>query len=281
MTILRTTGILLILMISLVLTAGCTSLTDEKNLSVNTSQTPGQSAASYRVTLHQPVAQSDYIKMDTDIYNIGEVVEFTVTNDGSGTLDCAGNPPSFSVKFQGINGVWVTRMGTEKPNETTKSSLEPGKSTQVYRFVTTGWDPSRYRIVHDCGIEREILIRALPVATLAPTACPTDNASNTTPWIKIDPIVDQYVARPFAIMGTTNLPAGHELNYTIFSILSPEPALSINPEGSFTTIVQEGSCGTNTWSAMGEIQATGEFFIGITDTERNVSAIKRFAVLSP
>jgi hypothetical protein len=281
MTLLRTTIIMLIIAVSLVLTAGCTSLTSEKNLSVNTSQTPGLSAASYRVSLHQPVVQSDYIKMDTDIYNIGEVVEFTVINDGSGMLDCAGDPPSFSVKFQGINGVWATRMGTEKPNETTKSSLGPGKSTQVYRFVTTGWDPGRYRIVQDCGVEREILIRALPAATPTPTACPTVNASNTTPWIKIDPIGDQYAARPFTILGTTNLPAGQELKYTIFSVQSQDQAISVDPKGSFTTIVQAGSCGINTWSAMGEIQATGEFFIGITDIERKTSAIKRFSVFSP
>jgi hypothetical protein len=281
MTLLRTTVIVLILAVSLVLTAGCTSLTDEKNMSVNTLPTPGLSAASYRVSLHQPVVQSDYIKMDTDIYNIGEVVEFMVTNDGSGVLDCAGDPPSFSVKFQGINGVWATRMGTEKPNDTTKSSLGPGASTQVYRFVTTSWDPGRYRIVHDCGVEREILIRSLPSATLTPTACPTVNASTITPWIKIDPIGDQYAARPFTILGTTNLPAGQELKYTFFSVRSQDQAISVDPEGSFTTLVQAGICGINSWSAMGEIQATGDFFIGVTDTERKTSAIRRFSVFPP
>ena len=281
MTSLSTTILIFLLAGSLILTAGCSSLPEEKNINVTPLPALGIPAASYRVTLHQPVVQSDYLKMDTDIYNIGEVVEFTVTNEGPGILDCAGDPPSFSVKFQGINGVWATRMGTEKPNETTKSSLGPGASTQVYRFVTTGWDPGRYRIVHDCGVEREILIRSLPAATPMPSACPAVNASNATLWIKIDPVGDQYIASPFTIRGSTNIPAGQELKYTIFSISSPKPTLSINPEGSFTTVVQEGSCGINTWSAMGEIHATGEFFVGITNAERNVSAIRRFTVLSP
>ncbi len=161
-TLLRTIGILLILAFSLVIIAGCSSIASEKNPDSSTSQTPGQPAASWQVTIHQPYAQSDYIKMDTDIYNIGEVVEFTVTNDGSQSLDCAGAPPSFSVKFQAVNGVWATRMGTEKPNESAKYTLAPGASTQVYRFVTTGWDPDRYRIVSDCGVVREFILRPVP-----------------------------------------------------------------------------------------------------------------------
>lgn len=281
MTLLRTTFILFILGIIIAFTAGCLDVPELKNPDANASQTPGQQVASYHLTLRQPVAQSDYIHMDTDIYNIGEVVEFTVTNDGSGTLDCAGDPPSFSVNFQAGNGMWATRMGTGKPDDSVKKPLAPGASTQVYRFVTTSWDPGRYRIVHDCGIEREILIRALPVTRATESSCPALNETNMTPWIRIDPPGDQYANNPFTIYGTTNLPAGQELKFTIFSVLSGEDTRSIDNEGAFTTVVKEGSCGINTWSALGEIQATGEFFIAITDTGRNTSAIKRFSVLSP
>jgi len=279
MTPFRTTGILFLLVLIITLLAGCTSFTDEKNPNVNVSLTPGQSVTSYHATLHQPDARSDYVKMDTDIYNIGEVVEFVVTNDGSRTLDCSGNPPTFSVKFQPGHGTWATRMGSEKPNESEKSPLMPGASTQVYRFVTTGWDPGRYRIVHDCGLEREILIRSLPAAIPAAT-CPV-NASNTTPWIIIDTIDDQYAARPFTIQGTTNFPAGQEIQYTIFSVTSENTTSSPGDRDFFTTAVQEGSCGTNTWSALGEIQATGEFFIRVSDTGRNATATKRFTVFPP
>ena len=160
--------LLIVLLIGVILTAGCSSILNEKNSGTNTSQTSVQPAASWQVTIHQPYAQSDYIKTDTDIYNIGEVIEFTVTNDGSRSLNCAGNPPSFSVKFQAVNGVWATRMGTEKPNETVKSTLAPGNSTQVYRFVTTGWDPDRYRIVSDCGVVREFILRPVPALGTMP-----------------------------------------------------------------------------------------------------------------
>jgi uncharacterized membrane protein len=268
----------------ILLIAGCSTLSSEKNSGINTSQntsqTPGQSLASYKATINQPDARSEYVKMDTDIYNIGEVVEFTVTNDGRSALSCAGDPPFFSVTFQAPNGAWATRMGTGTVNETVKSSLSPGASTQVYRFITTSWEPGRYRILHDCGVEREILVR--PLVTLAPTpvACPPVNASNSTPWIAIDPIGNPHISRSFTIQGTTNIPAGQELKYTIFPAVAQDPAQPKESIGYFTTVVQEGSCTSNTWSTEGEIQATGEFVIWISDTGRNTTAIKRFTVVS-
>jgi hypothetical protein len=165
--------LLIVLLIGVILTAGCSSILNEKNSGTNASQTSVQPAASWQVTIHQPNVQSDYIKMDTDIYNIGEVIEFTVTNNGSHSLSCAGSPPSFSVKFQAVNGIWATRMGTEKPNETVKSTLAPGTSTQVYRFVTTGWDPDRYRIVSDCGVFREFILRPVPALVKMPEDLPS------------------------------------------------------------------------------------------------------------
>ena len=131
-------------------------------------QPEDQIASSSKVTLHQPDATSAYIHADTDIYNIGEVVEFTVTNDGSRTLPCAGDPPSFSVKYQGVNGAWVTRMGYETPDTSKKSSLAPGASTTTYRFITGGWDPGRYRIVHDCGVVREFILKPNPALAATP-----------------------------------------------------------------------------------------------------------------
>ena len=266
------------LAMALAITAGCTAPAGTINTSENAPAAPATIAASYVATLNQPNTQSGYLKMDTDIYNAGEVVGFTVTNDGTGTLACAGNPPSFSVKFQAGNGLWVTRMGTEKPNASETSSLAPGASTQEYRFVTTGWDPARYRIVHDCGVEREFLVRASPVVTPAPVTCPAGNITNASLWVTIDPPGDQYVARSFTLQGTTNVPAGQALNFTIFSVLSDDEDPALSNEGLFSTVVEEGSCGTNTWSATGEIQATGDFFIWIADAGRNVTAIKRFTV---
>jgi hypothetical protein len=169
--------VLALLATGVVLIAGCTSLSGDLNETAVTPVTPGESVPSYVVTLHQPDTRSENIRMDTDLYNIGEVVQFTVTNRGSGTLHCAGYPPSFSVKFQGINGAWITRLGPEKPNATQTSSLEPGKSTQVYAFVTSGWEPGRYRIVHDCGVVREFILRPVP-AIATETRIPV-NATQT------------------------------------------------------------------------------------------------------
>ena len=166
----RATVLLLMLAIIIVITTGCSFFTKP---GTNTSQTSSRPYASWQVTIRQPDAQSDYIKMDTDIYNIGEVIEFTVANDGSHPLSCTGNPPSFSVKFQAVNGAWATRMGTEKPNDSVKSTLAPGSSTQVYRFVTTGWDAGRYRIVSDCGPVREFILRPVPALGTMPEDLPS------------------------------------------------------------------------------------------------------------
>jgi hypothetical protein len=173
MNLYRTIAIPIILIAVIIITAGCTSPSHGGNETSSAQPAGNQIAASYKVTISQPDAMSAYIHADTDIYNIGEVVEFTVINDGSRTLDCAGDPPSFSVKYQGINGAWVTRMGYETPDTSKKSSLAPGASTTTYRFITTGWDPGRYRIVHDCGVVREFILRPIP----APAATPGEPVS--------------------------------------------------------------------------------------------------------
>ena len=272
-------GLIILIALFFVASAGCTAPAGPTNATESATVPPGTMAASYRATLNQPEAQSGYIVMDTDIYNEGEVVEFSVTNRGTAALTCAGNPSAFSVTFQGINGLWATKMGSAQPNETEKTTLAPGSSTQVYRFVTSGWEPGRYRIVHDCGIVREILVRPLATPQPTPTLCLVTNAS-AVPVITIDPIGDQPANTPLTITGTTSIPAGQELRYMIVPAQSDNPFGSVNPDDFFTSVVQEGSCGTNTWSAMGEIQATGDFFIAITDTNRTATAIKRFSVIA-
>lgn len=264
------------LAMALAITAGCTAPAETINTSENTTSVPVTITSSYRATINQPDALSGYVKMDTDIYNIGEVVEFTVTNDGHSTLSCAGDPPSFSVTSQTPGGSWATKMGSGEPNRTTLTTLGPGESTPRNAFVTTGWEPGRYRIVHDCGVEHEFLLRALPV-TPAPEVCPENNATITDPAISIDPIGDQYVNRLVAIHGTTTLPASEELKYSIFPASSPEETQGTSDY--FTTIVQEGSCGENTWSAEGVIMETGDYVIWISDSGRNTTAIRRFTVL--
>ncbi|MCK9580786.1 MAG: hypothetical protein M0Q92_10110 [Methanoregula sp.] len=269
---------LFILILCLIITTGCTSPADTIGATANNTPDGKQIMSAYQQSVSQPDITSDFIRMDTDIYNAGEVVEFVVTNNGLLPLTCSNTPPDFRVTFQAGNGRWATKMGPDVPVPGNISHLQKGESTRVYRFISTAWDAGRYRIVSDCGVERDFLIRVLPTPAPTATPCSVNNTADTTPWIKIDPIDDQYDARPFTIHGTTNLPVRQELQYTIFSALDKDQAASLEPLGSFTTFVEEGSCGTNTWNAMGEIQATGDFFIGISDTEKKATAIKRFSV---
>ena len=271
------TIVLCLLLAAGILCAGCTSGTPGAASNSSAPQAAAQSPAGYQVTIAQPDAESGYIRMDSDVYNAGEVVEFVVTNNGLLPLECSPSPPEFHVVFQTGSGKWATKMGLDSPAKGNTSFLQSGESTKTYRFVSTGWEAGRYRIVSDCGPEREILVRV--PATPAPTAtpCPVNLSANKTPWIRIDPIPDQKMGQPFTIRGTTNLPAGTVLRYTISPVATqqnPKPA----PAGSFTTPVVAGSCGTNTWSAMGEIQVAGNFFIGIEDKEGKATAIKRFSI---
>lgn len=293
---------LAVILIATLLTAGCSSFANEPAADNGTVQAPSPSSASWKVILRQPDGMADYVKMDTDVYNIGEVVGFTVTNDGTAALSCAGSPPSFSVKFQTPHGTWATKMGKDEPDDSASSSLAPGASTQEYRFVTGGWEPGRYRIVHDCGVEREILLRAVPspvatpAATVAapapsaaataspsasPAACPIGNATVTKPWIWIDNISSPAAYAPFTIHGTTTLPAGQDLIYTIFTVDSSDADTSLVEQAKFHTSIREGSCGVNTWSASGEIQATGTFAIAIEGENQTPSAIRQFTVIAP
>jgi hypothetical protein len=273
--------IVCIILALMLMGSGCTWLTGDEPADSNSSLEKTQVPASYRITLAQPDARADYIRMDSDVYNAGEVVEFVVTNNGLLPLSCTSTHPDFRVIFQTSSGRWAAKMGPDVPVLGNTSYLQKGTSTQVYRFITEGWEAGRYRIVSDCGPEREFLIRVLPTPAPTPTACPEIRGSDSMPWIRIDPISEQYTSRMFTIRGTTSFSAGTELRYTIFSVLTKEKADSLDPRGSFVTVVEEGSCGINTWNAMGEIQATGEFFIGITDAGRNTTAIQRFRVVLP
>jgi hypothetical protein len=276
------TLLLLLLLVCILCTAGCTMPFAAGNRSAN----PADNAtlaplAKYKLTLAQPEDSAKLIKMDTDVYNLGEVVEFVIVNEKTSDLSCTNNPPSFSVRYQKGTGQWVTRMGVENPVPGTTMTLKPGESTAPYRFVTTGWAPGRYRIVSDCGVSREILLRALTPVTPKATTCPP--AGNTVPYIRVHSISDQYVGKPFTIAGTTSLAAGEELRYSIFAIAPATDNATKNITSarlvSSTTTVSGGSCGINTWSVDGVIGISGDFFIGISNNANTVSAVRRFTVL--
>jgi hypothetical protein len=264
---------LMIVIVCILITSGCTSLFDQIN-QTNTTPSLQQFPASYKVTIAQPDGSSKSIKMDTDVYNIGEVVEFFVINEGAGTLQCLNDPPTFSVKFQTGSGKWATRMGKDNPVETNKTYLEHGKSTQIERFITTGWEPNRYRIVSDCGVYREILLR--PAPTPVPTVCP--QKVNEALWVRINPIDGQYADKKFSIQGTTNRAAGEELKYLVFPSGMLPKDLNQGGEKPLSTKVSEGVCGENVWSVEVNEKIPQEYFIMISAGSLNGTAIRRFTV---
>jgi len=269
---------LLLLLVCILCTAGCTLPSAADNLTANTSDSPAPvSIAKYQLTLAQPEDSARLVKMDSDVYNLGEVVEFVVTNEKNHDLSCSNNPPSFSVRYQKGNGQWVTRMGEENPIPGNTTKLKPGESTAPYRFVTDGWTPGRYRIVTDCGVSREILLHALPLVTPVVTICPP--AGNTSPSIRVNTVSDKYAGESFKIDGITNLPAGEELGYSIFAIMPGTTNITTTKLVSSTTTISAGNCGTNTWNVEGVIEIPGDYFIGISNRSNTVSAVKRFTVL--
>ena len=77
-----TTPALIIVMLCLFQLAGCTSLYQQNNQIPNSPPDIQQFPSSYQVTIAQPDLTSKSIKMDTDVFNIGEVVEFYMVNEG-------------------------------------------------------------------------------------------------------------------------------------------------------------------------------------------------------
>lgn len=272
------TFLILLLLACILCTAGCTMPFVADNQTTGTSNTTSQqSIAKYKLTLAQPEDSAKLIKMDTDVYNLGEVVEFVVTNENNHDLSCSTDPPSFSVRYQMGTGQWVTRMGEENPAPGNTTKLKHGESTSPYRFVTAGWAPGRYRIVSDCGVSREILLRALPSVTTAGPACPPN--ANTSSYIRVNAVSDQNAGDTFTISGTTNLAVGEELRYSVFAVGTSTGNITAAKLISSTAVVSAGSCGINTWSVYGEIQIPGDYFIGISNGANTVSAVRRFTVL--
>ena len=107
---------ILLLLACILCTAGCTQLSDGNNSTTGTSDTSDPlSIAKYKLTIAQPEESAKLVRMDTDVYNIGEVVEFVITNEKNHDLSCSDNPPSFSVRYQKGTGQWITRMGERTP----------------------------------------------------------------------------------------------------------------------------------------------------------------------
>ena len=109
----------------------------------------------------------DSVRIDANIYNVGEVVEFSVVNESPGTGKCADNPCSYRVARLVKNESWqVLRTPIVTMLPYFDSTYYEG-SCQPMHFATTNWIPGRYRIQYRCGIFQEFVIREMPMVTAA------------------------------------------------------------------------------------------------------------------
>jgi len=158
-----------IFIVFLILVAGCTTTPVSENRTAGASTpniTPSAvlgSNSSCQGTYSQPdyPVHPDFIKMDSEVYNQGEVIEFYLVNEGAETLTCNNTPPSFSIFRQTENKSWEIQSEFEETRSPIISYLKPGESTRSQRITTTNLLPGRYNVVFDCGVSREFEIRSL------------------------------------------------------------------------------------------------------------------------
>lgn len=167
MTPFRVTFALLLVMVAVLLAAGCAGQqVAVENRTTPVTQTIQESKPLYNGTIAQPDStHPEYIKMDADVFNVGEVVEFYMINEGSEILTCANWQPSYSVLLLLDNGTRqrVADSGVVQP---AISYIKPGSVTPHYRIETTGWEPGRYLIRFDCNaVSREFILREIPQVT--------------------------------------------------------------------------------------------------------------------
>ncbi|MFA5211847.1 MAG: hypothetical protein WC406_00785 [Methanoregula sp.] len=160
-----------IIIICILIVTGCTTkpvLDNQTSASTSpiTSPTTQPSKALYKVTIAQPNStHPEFIKMDADVYNQGEVIEFYLKNEGNDSLICMGDFSRYRMYYKEITGSWKYLPGPIEPRPAitvvpTRSEMAPGSSTKVFRLITTGWVPGRYMIQFDCmGISRQFEIR--------------------------------------------------------------------------------------------------------------------------
>lgn len=160
------------------LVTGCITKPVPDNRSALISQTttapaPLKSIALYKVTIAQPIgSQAEYITMDSDVYNSGELIEFSLLTDNLITEPCKGDISSFRVFFKSTNGFWEELPGPFEayhpyaaPQPASTAFSGPGPSIPEYRIVTTGWAPGYYRIQSDClQAAHEFLLRNMTFA---------------------------------------------------------------------------------------------------------------------
>jgi hypothetical protein len=171
------TAIFYVVLMVMVLSMGCMTTQVSSNQSgvvtqLTTALKTPKSIALYSVTIPQPEnSNSDLIQLDSDIYNLGEVIDFSLITDRNATLPTGCDILSFRVFIRNTDGIWKEIPGPfranipyRSPQPASTSYPGPGPSIPEYRLVTTGWIPGYYKIQSDClRASHEFILRDIPL----------------------------------------------------------------------------------------------------------------------
>lgn len=149
--------------VCILLVAGCMTTPALENQSGTSTQitvtpTMQQSKALYKVTIAQPDgSHAEFIRMESDVYNLGEVIDFSLVTDKNAPLPTGCDLLSFRVFFRNTDGIWKELPGTFRANVPSRTPgpastrfTGPEPSIPEYRLDTTGWIPGYYKIQSDC-----------------------------------------------------------------------------------------------------------------------------------
>jgi hypothetical protein len=101
----------------------------------------------------------EFIKMESDIYNTGEIIEFFVVNRSNDQNSCINSACSYRIAYLSDNGTWQLLSEPMEPLVYSVNGPQYRSSCQPVRIDTTKWTSGRYRIQYYCGISREFKIR--------------------------------------------------------------------------------------------------------------------------
>jgi hypothetical protein len=174
MTPFRTSLALSLILVVLMLAAGCTTTPALDNRTGTLTQTlvsptTEKPETFYKVTIPQTEGvHPEYIKMDSDVYIQGEIIEFHVVNEGSSPFACD-YLPSYNLYRQ--VGTWelLTKRKSDYsiPGNYWLNSVNSTwgqNSTEIEHVNTLDLIPGHYKI-SKCGVSREFEIREKPGVT--------------------------------------------------------------------------------------------------------------------
>lgn len=164
--------VLSLITVMILLVAGCSTNPSPGNRTTTIVQIPVSSAIEksvepfYEVRISQPEGiHPDYVKMDSDVYVQGEIIRFSVVNEGTAPLACPWIPP-YDLYRQIGTWEYLTKR-TENYDLPGNYWVQAGNSTPVLELSTADLTPGHYKLVK-CGVSREFEIHTAPATTTRP-----------------------------------------------------------------------------------------------------------------